>query len=276
MRKSESGHGVLIVIIVVIVIAILGLLGWLFWKNFINTSNTNTVSSFAECKAQQGSKILETFPEQCVTTSGLTFTNTVIPKADETVVKTYCAEHEKICFEYPGGWTVTKEDAPELEEGVKTDMLAVASPDRKLSLKLWTGVSGIGGTCGDDPGTATVLEPIPVASLSGYSDEYNVDEPYVLRSPLLKGDSYAAEIVVSTNKDTHVVGSVNACAVAFAHFFAGRNVVYSYGSAGAIMFGDTGNETSSPKYSTLAEAQAAFETDNYKQAASILASLHYQ
>jgi len=61
------------VAIAVLGIAILGLVGWLVWNASKDTDQASEITTFEQCRMAEGSKLLETFPEQCVTADGRTF-----------------------------------------------------------------------------------------------------------------------------------------------------------------------------------------------------------
>ena len=69
----SSRKTALIVAIAVLGIAILGLVGWLVWNTSKDTNRVSEITTFEQCKVAEGSKLLETFPEQCVTVDGRTF-----------------------------------------------------------------------------------------------------------------------------------------------------------------------------------------------------------
>lgn len=71
--QSGSAH---VVIIVCLAVALLGALGWIFWQNFVSTDNkSGNITNYAECAADEGSRIQESYPEVCVTKDGKSFTN---------------------------------------------------------------------------------------------------------------------------------------------------------------------------------------------------------
>lgn len=85
--KNQLGFAVIETFLIVVVLAIVGFTGWFVYhskqtadKNYKGTSNTQTpppatVKTFAECEKATGSKILTTYPEQCLTKDGKSFTN---------------------------------------------------------------------------------------------------------------------------------------------------------------------------------------------------------
>lgn len=280
--RSESGNTLLIVGIVIGSIAILGLLGWVIWGNFVNTSQeSNKITTFEQCKSSAGSKLLLTFPEQCVTADGQTFIGQNIQTDDSMTVKSYCTEAEKLCFEYPDGWTIDtlKADGGG-ESGFKGDLLKVASPDKKIVLTFESGIGGLGGTCPEEDRVAVnVLASTPAASLSGYKDEYHIDVPHVARVAYERDGSFTAALYLTTVAEYSTIGVIDRCGIGFSQFIDGRNSVLSseFAGAGVMQFGyDSTTSDGVPTYKTLEAAKAAFDTPVYKQAASLLASVHYE
>lgn len=89
-RKSQNGFA-LVVLLIIVILAIIGGTGYFVWhsqqatdKALIDAntaSNGNVgkpdVKSFEDCKKLATSKVLETYPEQCVTKDGKTFVQKV-------------------------------------------------------------------------------------------------------------------------------------------------------------------------------------------------------
>lgn len=255
MTRRDSGHAVLIVVIIIIALAILGLLGWLFWNNFINKPTTTTSNH--------------------ATTSGTSNT-----PAQQVTTKTYCTQAEKLCFEYPQNWMIDDSHTVNSQEpGFKGDYVYVMPPNKELTLKFQSAIDGIGGTCDpDSAGTVKLLDPTPVASLSGYADQYNVDEPVVVRVVGQTSGKYTATLFATTSKSSTQVGTVSACDIGFGEFIKGRYSVLSsnYAGAGLFVFTSERAADSQTTYASQAEAEAVFDTEIYKQAVGIIASLHYQ
>lgn len=281
MNRRQSGHALLIIVIVVLSLAILGVLGFLFWKNFINTSGTaSTVTTFEECKASAGSKMLPTYPEQCVTSDGQTF---VGPATKGESLKTYCTVAEKLCFEYLSDWKIEFIESQTEEAGASVDNLRVTSPDGLFNLTFISGISGLGGTCSEESWKPVyVLTPISIPGLVGYEDDYSQDQAVVSRS-IYENDegTYTAALYVTTAPDYARAGTLQTCGLAFSQFVQGKHSVIStdYDGAGVFRFGYTGSDfynEASVSFTTVDEAEAVYETDNYTQAASLLATLRYE
>lgn len=73
LKKSSGGAGI-IVLVVAIVSVVLAAITYLFVALTFGPPET-LVTSFDECMAAEGSRLLESFPEQCVTSDGRNFVN---------------------------------------------------------------------------------------------------------------------------------------------------------------------------------------------------------
>ncbi|MFZ2126581.1 MAG: hypothetical protein WAV04_03670 [Candidatus Microsaccharimonas sp.] len=281
MKHRQSGHTLLIIIIVVISLGILGLLGFLFWQNFINTPGTAaTITNFEQCKAAASSKILETYPEQCVTSDGRTF---VGPTASGETYKTYCTIAEKLCFEYLSDWKVELLAAASDEPGASVDNLRISSADGEFWLLLTSGISGLGGTCPEESRKDVyVLESTPIPGLTGYQDDYNQNMAAVSRTIYQTEDGeYVAALYATTSPEYAKAGTLQTCGTAFSEFIKGTHSVISsdFEGAGVFRFGYTGSDfygDSAVTYKTVDEARAVYATDNYTRAGQVLASLRYE
>jgi hypothetical protein len=113
--SKESGFAVVEALLILVILAIIGGTGYFIWhakqsseKSLANASNSqqgivkaSTVTDFASCKAASGSKLLETYPEQCVTKDGKKFTDI----SDETASWTqYTAPDNSFMMKIPDGW----------------------------------------------------------------------------------------------------------------------------------------------------------------------------
>ncbi|HEY4160858.1 MAG TPA: hypothetical protein VGM08_02230 [Candidatus Saccharimonadales bacterium] len=105
MKRSqhESGYSLVQVLLVLIALIIIGFTGYFVHQSQKNTNKTLdnankvaqgksapkavVVSNFAGCKQAASSKMLETYPEQCVTKTGQTFTDTSQAAAPPTASK---------------------------------------------------------------------------------------------------------------------------------------------------------------------------------------------
>jgi hypothetical protein len=275
MNYRQSGHAVLIVSVVIIVVVLIGLLGWMFWQN-LSKANGSSVTNYDQCVAVPSSKILETYPEQCVTSDGRSFTGPI--ETNTVTEKTYCTEAEKLCFEYRDDWTIETFAIEGAEPGSLTDLIEVTSPDATIKLTLESGIGGLGGSCPDENKVAvTVLDATPAASMTGFEDEYSIDTLQVARVYYPIDGKYVTSLYITDSAEYATPGTLSACGIGFSQFINGRNAVLSpdFEGSGAFRFGLFGS-SAGPTYDTEAQVKAAFESDTYTQAASLLASLHYE
>lgn len=278
--SRQQGHSALIIVVIVLAVAIIGLLGFLFWKNFLHkpVADSSSITSFAECKAALGSKLLETYPEQCVTLDGKSFTAPTEEEATEEL-QTYCAPAEKICFEYPLDWKVVQvpQDGP--GDSV-TDAFVVQSSDASAKLSFTSGIGGIGGACSEESYVPVyVLPSTDIAKMTGFQDEYSLDMLKVARVIVeQEAGQFVASIYATDEAEYSQQGVLDTCGVMFSHLMNGRNARIStdYEGAGAFLFGMIGADAGSTTFATLAEAKEAYNTKPYVQAAAILASMRYQ
>jgi hypothetical protein len=94
-NNKQSGYAIIETALILFVLCILGITGWFIWNAKQNADRSldaaatteqgivanSKVTDFVSCKAAKGSKMLETYPEQCMTKDGKTFTDGVSTKA---------------------------------------------------------------------------------------------------------------------------------------------------------------------------------------------------
>ena len=153
MTKHERGS-IHIVIVVVAIISILGLLvGTLFQvvKSREQLANSD-VRTFSACRQLEMSRILETYPEQCVTASGKAFTNPDQKMQAQAATKLFASKKHAITFSYPSEWTVTESILNDTPENYMSDVI-VKDAQNGVIATLKTG-GQYGGTCA--PASQTV------------------------------------------------------------------------------------------------------------------------
>lgn len=75
-QKRIAGRTVVIVSAVVLVALVLAFVAYLFLRPLIaNQEPVTHITTYEQCVAEPGSVLLETYPDQCVTVNGRTFTN---------------------------------------------------------------------------------------------------------------------------------------------------------------------------------------------------------
>lgn len=285
MGRKDAGSGVLIAVVGILVLAIIALLGGTYWNN-VRQEAVAHIKDFASCKADSGSRIQESYPEVCVTSDGRNFTGPTEAIVTPTLAnKTYCTSGERLCFKYPDTWTVSKRERQDAVKGSNGDSLSVTSPDSKLTLRLESGVGGIGGTC--DPSarvTLSVLESTEIPKMKGFKRAdyaYSLNTLRVARVVAPKEGKYLSYLYVASDSQYTNVSVLKACGIYFSNFTKGRYAVLgpeaTYGKDhGMFTFGYVSDSDGVPAYDTLKEAKAVYSSQSYQEAAAILASLYYK
>ena len=286
VKNRQKGNLVLIIIVVACVV-ILAVLGFLFWNNFVSkNSPLATVSNFEECKNAPGSMMLETFPEQCHTKDGKTFVGAADSSADQpakqpAAQKSYCADGEQLCFDYPASWTVVKDDQTGIDNpaGYNGDSLSVKDTNSDTVLHLRSGIGGIGGACEDSAQVPVyVLDSTPIMKMTGFKTQNNTDMLHVARVVYSWNDTktYVAGLYVTADPDYISKQTIDRCGIFLSSIIIGRHAHFDdSANPGAFEFALTGNSTDK-RYASVVEAQKAYDTAGYIEAAAILASLHYK
>lgn len=175
MNKTQNQSGsAFVIIIILIVVVIIGALGFLFWRNFINSGETkNTPQTYQECVAAKDSKILETYPEQCVTADGKSFTNPAqkAPSADAdlTEVATNELDGRIMTLYYPSDWKAKVSETGDKTSGidayVRNTKITSPSGDVVIDFNIMKG-GGLGGYCEPSDVTVSRIDTKPLASSS--------------------------------------------------------------------------------------------------------------
>jgi Tfp pilus assembly protein PilV len=153
MRRRQSGFSIVETLLVILMLATLGFTGYFVYHTQQSTNktiaDTNKVGqsavnrseqglNFAKCKQAAGSKILLTYPEQCVTKDGKTFTDTAAAEPSYLLIK-----------EWGIGIKLTDADK----------MTYKLTDAQSVSLRLIPSVTSI-GDC-QDLGVGYVRDPVP-------------------------------------------------------------------------------------------------------------------
>lgn len=284
MKTSQSGSAH-IIILSIISILVIGVIGFLFWKNFVGTGPDKPsaeVGSYSECVKTKGSIIQESFPEVCVV-NGKSFTNTSQSVASQP--KSYCAPIEKICFDYPSEWSLKSAQVSQENDGI-AERIVVSDQDGKPWLKLETGLTGVGGACGNDDGSYVKILRTHTTNIQGdylvgeASAPYADNVAYAVGWAVYSGTnkSWAVDMELSTAKATHSVAKIDACDTGLG-IINGKNAKIdpSLDGKGALTFKYyLGSGATSPVYASEAEASAALMSPGAMQAYDILKSAHYE
>ncbi len=254
-NQSESGS-VHLIITVVLVVTLLGALGFIFWQNVIN-ADSNKKNDVA--KTDQQSK---------------TSTSPLIQ---------YCSGGEKLCFDYPGGWSVSKLTSDSREKGYTGDDLVVQDVNSNVVLTLHSGIDGLGGACPEEDQAPTyILDSTKIPKMTGFKSEYSLDTLQVARAIYKNYETgkYVAALYVTGEEDYTKAQTLSSCGIILSQFIPGRNALLSSeanAGHGAFEFGYTGSgRLKSTEYDTVDAAKKAHTSPAYTQAALILSSLRYE
>ncbi len=270
--KNQSGSAFVIVIIA-LAVAIIGAVGFVFWRNFINTpAPTGNVTTYAECVASKDSKMLETYPEQCVTADGKSFPNPdQTAKANEVDlanITTNELDGRVMTLHYPDGWkVVVKEDGDKtsgIDAYVRNTKLTSPSGNVVINFDIMKG-GGLGGYCEPSDMTVTHIatKPVPAAPNLRYAEviihnAFGTEDYY----------SYQSEIQKLTPAISAVKVGSSGCDLGYAGLFANDKSVAPLAKVSITV----GNITvdAHPTEQTI---KNALQGDEYTTAQSILLTL---
>jgi hypothetical protein len=283
-RQSGSAH---VIIIIVLAVALLAAVGVLFWQNIINkpTAQESNITTYAGCVTSEGSLKQETYPEVCVTKSGQHFTNPDQKSVASVATKSYCAPLEKICFDYPSNWSVIAAKVDPENDGVAEKMY-VADETGKKWLMLETGLSGVGGACGNNDGSYTKVEKthtttIAQTNTTADAKKYSADSVYAVGWITYSGTdkNWKVDMGLRGSKAATEIAKIDPCDLGLG-VVGGKHASGVAGSdvAGPLLFNDYAGEgaDSMPTYKTEAEATAFLASSNAGKAFDILQSAHYE
>ena len=255
MKRSESGSAH-VVIIAVLAVALIGALGTLFWQNVTNKpkdTETKVVTSASPTPS----------------------------KAPST--KTYCAPVEKLCFDYPSAWKVSSEPVDAESDGM-VESIRVSDEKGQAWLHLETGLTGVGGACGNDDNSYTkVLSTHSTAIGGSYlvnegTSQWNSNEAYVASWATYSGTrkNWTIDMELNTAKAVQSIGKIDPCDVGLG-IVNGKNAkAEGMSSPGPFVFKyDVGSNTNKT-YATESEAAAALAADGATKAFAVLQSARYE
>ena len=255
MSRTESGSAH-VVIITVLAVALIGAVGTLFWQNVINKpkdSETKVATS--------------TSPTPSSTPS----------------TKTYCAPVEKLCFDYPSTWKVSSESVGAETDGI-VESIRVSDDKGQSWLHLETGLTGVGGTCGDvGDSYVKVLSTHTTAITGSYLVTKNTEQwygstVYAAGLAVYDGDSknWTISMGLNTAKAVQSIGKINPCDVGLGVVNGKNAKAEGMSSPGPFVFKyDTGSDTAKT-YASEAAAAAALSTDGATKAFATLQSTRYE
>ena len=283
MQKGQSGSAH-VIIIAILTVVLVGALGVLLWQNVINKPAA-TVNSYAECVKSAGSMLQESYPEVCVTSDGKRFTNPEqkVAEVDKVTTKTYCAPLEKLCFDYPSDWTVKADDMTD-KEGI-AEHVVVSDEAGQAWLLLQTGMSGLGGACGNEDNSYTkILQTHTTAVTGNYlvseaTQDFMTDTAYAVSWVTYNGTSkqWTADMELNNTKIVQGIGKIDPCAMGVG-VINGKNALWSSAatSPGALEFKYYTGADTDATYGTETAAAAVLNSASAKKAYAILQSAYYK
>lgn len=193
-----------------------------------------------------------------------------------------CAPHEKLCFMYPKGWTVTTEQ----KDG--GDMLVVQDAGKTMQLAFDSALSGVGGgQC--EPGEADTVRVVrvqPTRIKVSESAAHEQTTEYVNAVAMVQRDAqknrYVLRLLLTANPRASQPGEHDGCELRFAQFVGGRHVMTESGQPGLVSFvsgkGVRASDTQAAmvSFARPEEAEKALSLRTYSQAFDVLASAHYK
>jgi hypothetical protein len=263
------------VVMAMIILGVLVFTGWYAYhsQQVANASlqNANKVSSdipkvapittFDACKKAGSSKILQTYPEQCVTKAGKRFT-------DSVALKTYASKTEKASFRYPTTWQVA--DPAAVSSDPKADTLGLKSPNGKVTVSWVSLVDGLGGACSPDVALGVTsddgLGACPSSVITGSTPISGVSGLVVAEGYITSDNKAFHPWMAVVNKEYAVSRREMGYEV-----FSGRNngkfsVLFAIGGIG---------KSSDMSFASANQVEAFLASDDANTARQILLSLQY-
>ncbi|GEM_PF-2409061 len=269
MRRTVSGSAH-VLIIGVVAVALIAVLGYVFWSNVVNKKVVAEAASYAECVKATGSKIQTTYPEVCVTAGGKSFTNPdqKVAASDKPAAKSFCAPLEKLCFDYPDDWVVTAQKVDAETDGVM-ERFVISDASGRAWLKLDTGMTGVGGACGnDDNSRVKILKTHSTA----------IDTAYAAGWAAYNGTAknWTINMQLTTAEAAQKIGELDPCDVGLG-ILNGKNAkADGIPSPGALAFRYAMSVGDAPTYTSEAAASEALSSADAVKAYDILQSAHYK
>jgi len=252
-KESGSAH---IIIVTVLAIALIASIGFIFWQNIINK------------------------PQDTVTNPIKTVKATVLPQSQS---KTYCTPLEKLCFDYPSDWKVGSVKVTPDSDGMM-ERIVISSASGKPWLRLETGLTGIGGTCGNtDNSYSKILKTHSTTIHGSYlvhdgTEEWWSDRVYAVGWTTYSGSDkdWTIHMNLSSAKAVQQIGKLDPCDIGIGVIDGKNAKADGMSSAGALAFeyytGTDGDTT----YTTEADATAVLTSADAVKAYDILQSAHYE
>ncbi len=271
-NQSGSIHAIIIGLLTV---ALLGSIGFIFWQNFVATD-----------QEQSSVKIDSTLKNSDSKTND---------EADETVKITYCAKFEKVCFDYPEGWSLKQMNKKD-PTSTFADGFTVTSPDKLVVLLFLSGLGATSLCCGQTPeGPVSVVDVNPAPKI-GAMDKQNLGDH--------TDSAYVSEVITSKVEAEYAKNSLDIISTKILGYYpevvlhnstqlSMKNTFQSTGGIiglmdrmpgkyigefeeASVVFGSSTYYADLEPYVTAEEAKAQFKTESFQQAKEILLSARYK
>ena len=282
MNKNQNGS-VHVLIVAVLAVILIGVLGYMFWSNFINKPGSlASVSNYAECIKLKDSVVQLSYPETCVTKDGERFTNTD-QKMVASPLKKYCTPIEKICFDYPNNWSYTSQKVDGDTDGL-SERIIISDQTGKPWLRLQTGLTGVGGSCGNEDNSYIKIFKTHTTKITGSylisqaAKEYMVDTMYVVGWTSYNGTDkkWTANMELNNSKAALSVGKKDICDLGIGVFNGKNAKIAGTDNIGAIKFGLNKDGNTDSIYETESDATNALSAPDAMKAYDILQSARYE
>jgi hypothetical protein len=232
MRQKKQSGSAHLTIIIILVIALVGLLGFVYWQNFMQP------------------KTIEAENNTATNTSNLMADGTVL--LSKSITETVTGAN--LTLSYPNDWILTSSKSLNPDQESLNERIYITSPDTNVKVSLWSGISGVGGTC--DPESAGTFSSVKTYPLPVY--------PGLTLYETMTSNRISSTKVLRSN-DAIIVGG-SGCETGLGFFSATNKTTNGLG----ITFENTLSNNS------VEGVNSARETDNYKTAVRIVQSLHEQ
>jgi hypothetical protein len=247
-QKSQAGFAHLIIVIV-LAVGLVGALGFIYWQNFINKDNATS---------QQKSK------DSADKVSDANKTTEKIVVLSDSVSENVTGEG--LTVNYPAAWKVNSTTSLNPDQTTSNTTIKITSPSGGITITLWANISGVGGTCGVEPGDSYTITTLDTYNLNQYSG-YTL---YSGKTLLKSGESSQRNGFFSgvlQNTDKVKVGE-SGCNVGMLAFQSSKGILNSLTISINSLIGD--------ESLSLGKINSATASDEYKVAVKIIQSLHKQ
>ncbi len=277
-KQVQSGSA-LVIISAIIVVVIVGGLGLVLWQKLHQKSESvvSVPTNFEECRTSPRSKLLETYPEKCVTKDGVSFTNTtqvpVTLDADLTEIATNSLDNRMMTLHYPSDWkaSVVETGSAASEGEAFAHNTKIISPSSKFTIDFTIMKNGqYGGACDPDNVIITKLQTKSLQSAPKlrYAEvimhhTFGTSDYYGYHPDPSDYYSYISEIerVTTPVAAVHVDGS--GCDLSYAGLFKNETSTQPLAQVSIIAKGLESGQ--SPAQATITQALSGSEYDTAKR-----------